>query len=683
MSDQPFAEIDTLRKSGHVGQALSLALDAWTNNASPELVRRIHELRAVSPRARWCSPEMGLCEFVYCLAVRPDGQQAAIASMDGLVLLRDLADGSFTWVRAGEQTRALGYDPSGNSLALLDHDASRLSVVDLSTLEETFAGELPSGSGRDIAEEHIRLCWSPCGSLIAVGYPDGVMERRLVSGDAVPEAGAGWLAFDREGRALFREDSDGAFVLRDVVTLAEVRRFVAPAHTVDFPIAFQGDRIAHSVSDRGKFGVEAWDLDAGRRLLRDTSDYCPDYSLALSPKAQFLVGGSTSIERLTCWDLATGDVVLSEFASEQNELVEFVDESSFVSTGWSDRTIRTWSIPDACERQRPVGHTAEVMGVSFSPDGSRLASTSDDRTVRVWDCRTGAEVQRFESGGFSHWVGFEPSGKSVVYSRGDSVYAADIESGEVEILGKPPEGLGWGVLATDGERFVTPTGIHFLLDDRFVHFAEAPGTIDDVDLSFDSRIVLRFRCDFSEPMKEVPVFDASTGALRHRISTEGTFVGARFHPNGQSVALFEHQAHDTARIRLWDLASESTTSSFPVQPGNRMTFDTRGGRVAIYGYFDGEVRIYTVSDGRLQFLLDANFDQVREVAFSADGRWLATAADDHTVQLWELPRGEIEPPVPLDAKLVARWKLEAAGARVGELPGSAYVGTEFAQYCQP
>ena len=38
------------------------------------------------------------------------------------------------------------------------------------------------------------------------------------------------------------------------------------------------------------------------------------------------------------------------------------------------------------------GHTGAVMSASFSPDGSRIVTGSDDRTAKVWDARTGAEL---------------------------------------------------------------------------------------------------------------------------------------------------------------------------------------------------------------------------------------------------------------------------------------------------
>ena len=39
------------------------------------------------------------------------------------------------------------------------------------------------------------------------------------------------------------------------------------------------------------------------------------------------------------------------------------------------------------------GHTEQVTSASFSPDGSRIVSSSWDRTVRVWNANSG--MRRF------------------------------------------------------------------------------------------------------------------------------------------------------------------------------------------------------------------------------------------------------------------------------------------------
>ena len=43
------------------------------------------------------------------------------------------------------------------------------------------------------------------------------------------------------------------------------------------------------------------------------------------------------------------------------------------------------------------GHAAGVFGVTFSPDGGRIASISWDGTVKLWEVVTGGEVRTFRA----------------------------------------------------------------------------------------------------------------------------------------------------------------------------------------------------------------------------------------------------------------------------------------------
>ncbi|CAK3818270.1 F-box and wd40 domain [Lecanosticta acicola] len=58
-------------------------------------------------------------------------------------------------------------------------------------------------------------------------------------------------------------------------------------------------------------------------------------------------------------------------------------------------------IPEAPERWPPqtlacVGHTSFVNALAFSPDGTLIASGSDDGTMRLWNISTGEELHKYE-----------------------------------------------------------------------------------------------------------------------------------------------------------------------------------------------------------------------------------------------------------------------------------------------
>src|SRR5262249_42694828 len=65
-------------------------------------------------------------------------------------------------------------------------------------------------------------------------------------------------------------------------------------------------------------------------------------------------------------------------------------------------------------------HRARVIWVAYSPDGTRLVTTSWDKTAKVWDAATGAELLTL--GGHTHVVMsavFSPDGKRVATAAWD------------------------------------------------------------------------------------------------------------------------------------------------------------------------------------------------------------------------------------------------------------------------
>src|SRR5207249_1013979 len=65
------------------------------------------------------------------------------------------------------------------------------------------------------------------------------------------------------------------------------------------------------------------------------------------------------------------------------------------------------------------GHTGFVMSASFSPDGTRIITGSEDGTAKVWDARTGTPRLQLEGINSPRCASFSPDGTWMVTGGGE------------------------------------------------------------------------------------------------------------------------------------------------------------------------------------------------------------------------------------------------------------------------
>ena len=97
--------------------------------------------------------------------------------------------------------------------------------------------------------------------------------------------------------------------------------------------------------------------------------------------------------------------------------VSYSPDGSRIASGGDDGTIRQWDAEDGTLLGTPlVGHQGRVQTVSYSHDGSRIASGGEDGTIRQWDAEDGTPLGTPLEGhqGWVRSVSYSPEGSRIV-----------------------------------------------------------------------------------------------------------------------------------------------------------------------------------------------------------------------------------------------------------------------------
>ena len=103
------------------------------------------------------------------------------------------------------------------------------------------------------------------------------------------------------------------------------------------------------------------------------------------------------------------------------------------------------------------------------------------------------------------------------------------------------------------------------------------------------------------------------------------------------------QSSDHVRIKRWDIATEKSTSILDVN-GHALygEFSPDGKIVALLNASPDSkrIRLYDLDTGRNTFVLDGHSKTILAMAFSPDGKNLATGGVDTTIKIWDVTTGK-------------------------------------------
>jgi dipeptidyl aminopeptidase/acylaminoacyl peptidase len=136
------------------------------------------------------------------------------------------------------------------------------------------------------------------------------------------------------------------------------------------------------------------------------------------------------------WDAADGHELLTLSGHTSVVLsLSWSPDGTQLATGSWDNTAKVWDAADAQERLTLKGHTSAVNSVSWSPDGTRLATGSNDGTAKVWEAAGGREPRSLEAS--TNWVrsvSWSPDGTRLATGSDDGTAKVWDAAGGSELL---------------------------------------------------------------------------------------------------------------------------------------------------------------------------------------------------------------------------------------------------------
>jgi RNA polymerase sigma factor (sigma-70 family) len=293
-----------------------------------------------------------------------------------------------------------------------------------------------------------------------------------------------------------------------------------------------------------------------------------------------------------------------------------------------------------------------LRALLFSSDNKRLLSSAD-KDLRIWDAETGKLVQRLDLAQSHKQTSCRWLSNNFIYIDVDTqwvttVQILDTATGRVRrrVCIKEPANVYYPPLSPDGKRFAVAHGNEIRLYDT-----TTGETLQRIPFKGLSVWSIAFAPDgesiaFNDYSDTIYIYNTTTGKLIRELKRPGDAkLHLVFSPDGRFLASLPQNLPGAYKgeLSIWNLRDgkeiQRWTHPFPMAAS--AAFSPDGKRVAFGGSRWGLV-LRDIETGKEVYRLSPQ-SGVFAIAFSADGKILATASPGGVIRLWDAATGKLLP----------------------------------------
>ena len=546
-------------------------------------------------------------------------------------------DPHFALPQFGSPIDSLDFSPEGTRLAIATSgqihiwstEESRITSsfpIDAHSIKFSNTGEMLIAEGRegvfvlDLISEitvwgqrgnHLGIALAPNGQTMAVSDRRGTTIWETANWNRIDfiSGATGSLAYSPNGESMASASRDGVKIWsisgnKKSILLEDSPRFFFGRHNFHF-------------SNHGKQLV----------LARNNDPATAGYVVSVYDTDTGLEVGS--VPRGLDRELHTGVISSMCFSN---------DDTTLVTSSW-DHSVRLWNLNDGSLLRSLLGHGGEVWSVDFSPDGTLVASGSKDGEVRIWPTKKGSDLSTIEG----PWkpLTFRPDGTSITaVNQSGVVSKIQLSTGqEIETLKVPTSSSGrtgrYSISVDHQSQIIAEIksgGMISLTNfkrESTTKFETGWKQVDSVLLSPDGKSLVAFSRDKRlawwnlEKPQEAPFRNTATFGLFSADSSTLVLRDGRF-------------------LSVFDTLTRQQRHRFPFEKsalGSSLSLSQDGEIIAFtHGFkdFKNVISLVESNSGRSIGSLKGHKQAIWSLAFSPDGKTLASSGSGGVVRLWNL-----------------------------------------------